>query len=607
MVAPVIETPETIEGQTVWRTFEGIKEAYKNEDWIGLDLETTGFSPWKAKIAVVGLYGPKCQQIGVLHYPHGKFVPHDVLRWLESFDGIVTHNGTQFDILFLANAGMDTTKVEWYDTLIGEQVCITSGRRNLGVSLKKTVKRRFGKDLDKAIDHSGWANPSLNDEQLRYVVGDLAFLTHTRDKHYERASESAQMRSAIDFEMSLIPSVVEMELHGLPVDMDAMNEYIANLEPRLKRTTERLTEILGPGISFTSPVQVKRALQARYGAETWPNTQAGRFEEYSRFGGEMGEVCDLMLEFRNADTRRKMFRPSWVQEHVIDHGNSYRVHGKFWQVGTDTGRFSSSQPNLQQVPRDARHVYGSKFKRTFKIDYSQIEVRVAAALAGDEAMIQAINEGLDVHTYVASQAFGIQMSEVTKEQRTVAKGMNFLLLFGGGAESLYGYASAAGSTVTKEDIDLAYDRYFDRFKGIGRMKGRANAKANSNRPVTLVYPSGLKRVIMGQELKATTILNNIVQGTAAFGLKKALIIARERNLTQYLSAVVHDETVGEAPADIVQDVVHGMEKCMIEGMEWALTGCAPIVIAVESTWGMNWKGDRANDHTYAALVNGENA
>lgn len=598
---------DNVGGFRVWRTLESLQEAYKDEEWIGLDLETTGFSPWKAKIAVIGLYGPKSGDVGILHYPHGKHVPLNVLHWLESFPGIVTHNGAQFDILFLANAGMNVTKPKWYDTMIGEQVCITSGRRNLGVSLKKTVKRRFGKSLDKDIDHAGWAKEVLTDDHLRYVVGDLAFLTMTRDKHLERASSSEQMMRSIEFEMELLNAVVEMELHGIPIDLDLLNEYRATMESRIKAVETKLAEILGPTVSLTSPIQVRKALAARYGEKAWPDTKAERFQDYQRFGGEMGEVCELMLEFRNADTRRKMTQPKWVEEHVVDHGNGHRVHGKFWQVGTDTGRFSSSQPNLQQVPKDARHIYATKsrFMGVFKIDYSQIEVRVAAALARDMVMIEAINGGLDVHTFVASEAFGVPYESIERDSdmRKAAKAMNFLLLFGGGVESLYHYASSEGSTVTRAEIEDAYDRYFQRFSGIARMRAKAVAKAETQQPVTLVYPSGLKRVIMGGELKSTTILNNIVQGTAAFGLKKSLMLARERGLSQYMSAVVHDENVGEAPVDVIVDVIHGIEKCMIDGMAWALQDCPPIVIGVESTWGSSWKGDPANDHTYQELVN----
>jgi uncharacterized protein YprB with RNaseH-like and TPR domain len=100
------ETSMVVDGHTVYRTFEGIKEAFRDEEWIGLDLETTGFSPWKAKIAVIGLYAPRAGVVGVLHYPHGRLVPHDVLRWLESQHGIVTHTGAQFDMAAATSASL---------------------------------------------------------------------------------------------------------------------------------------------------------------------------------------------------------------------------------------------------------------------------------------------------------------------------------------------------------------------------------------------------------------------------------------------------------------------------------------------------------------------
>lgn len=594
----------TSSGRSIIRTFEEAVRAFDCEDVIALDLETTGFSPWLTQTAVIGLHGPRSDQVVALHYPRGVRVPQKVLDWLASFPLIVTHNGAQFDILFMANAGMPWDRTTWYDTLIGEQSVIAAGRRNMGVSLKKTAKRRLGKEVDKDIDHSGWGNPFLDQNQIDYVAGDLVHLVDIMRKQRERASESSDMMRALDFEMELLPIVVQMELNGLPIGMAELKAYMKTIEPRIVAVTVQLHKILGNDVKLTSVPQLKKALQRIFGLNAFPDTKAERFQMYKLAGGHIGEVSELMLEFRNADQRRKMFRDEWVQEFVVPHFDYHAVHGKFWQVGTDTGRFSSSQPNLQQVPRDARHVYGHRPGWMMgKTDYSQIEVRVAAALAGDMKMIEAINSGLDVHTFVASEAFGIPMELVDKLQRKAAKAMNFLLLFGGGLEGLFGYASAEGSTVTHDEMEQAYNRYFERFPGINAMRNSAIRKANSGRPFTFIYPSGLKRVIAGGDLKHTTILNNVVQGTAAFGLKRGMLEMKKAGVAKYLAAVVHDETVTIAPANEIAEVVLEVERCMVTGMEWALADTPSMIIGAESSWGPTWKGLEENETTYSRMIN----
>lgn len=594
----------TSAGRSVIRTFEEARAAFEGEEVIALDLETTGFSPWLTQVAVIGLHGPRSDQVVALHYPRGIRVPQKVLDWLADFPGIVTHNGAQFDILFMGVAGMPWQNVKWYDTLIGEQSVIAAGRRNMGVSLKKTAKRRLGKEVDKDIDHSGWGNPFLDQNQIDYVAGDLVHLVDIMRTQKERAAESTNMTRALEFEMELLPIVVEMELNGLPIGLTELNGYMKTIEPRIANVSDELHRILGDDVKLTSVPQLKKALQRLFGISAFPDTKAERFQMYKLAGGHIGEVSELMLEFRNADQRRKMFRPEWVNEYVVPHFDYHAVHGKFWQVGTDTGRFSSSQPNLQQVPKDARHVYGHRPGWMIgKTDYSQIEVRVAAALAGDMKMIEAINDGLDVHTFVASEAFGIPMDLVMPLQRKAAKAMNFLLLFGGGLEGLFGYASAEGSSVTHDEMEVAYNTYFERFPGINAMRNSAIRKANSGRPFTFIYPSGLKRVIAGGELKHTTILNNVVQGTAAFGLKMGMLRMKEAGVAKYLSAVVHDETVTCAPANEIAEVVLEVEKAMVAGMEWALADTPSMIIGAESSWGPTWKGSAENETTYSRMIN----
>ena len=581
----------------ILRTFEAAKEAYRDETELALDLETGGFSPWKDPIHVITLYGQKSDAITVLHYPRGQIVPEEVMRWLESFERLITHNGAQFDILFLANKGMDVERVDWYDTLIGEQVSIAVGRRDVRVNLQDTLKRRLGKTIDKTIDHAGWGALELSETHLAYCSGDIRHLVDLRDMQVAKCAEREGLLGCLDFEMALIPAIVAMELHGLPINLELLDKYMVIQEERIREAEKHLITTYGP-LNFGSAAQVKKALSERFGEKLFPDTRKERLHELLRVGSpELVETLEALLLFRGAKQRMSMYSTEWRQKHVVTHRHrGTRVHGKFWQVGTDTGRMSSGEPNLQQVTRDMRDVFGHlENEAVGKSDFAQIEVRVSAALASDWTMINAINAGEDIHTFVASEAFGVPVSAVSSSQRKVAKAMNFLLLFGGGVEGLYAYALANGSDLGRQEINDAYERYFERFVGIADMKREATRLCDTRSAVPITYPTGLRRVIAGAELKPTTILNNIVQGTAAAGLKKGLAICYERGLGTSICAAIHDELVYTASFADIEEVRTLVDQCMIEGMQWALDGCPSISIGVESTWGPSWKGDPANE------------
>ena len=183
---------------------------------VALDLETTGFSPFTDRIAVVSLRGKESGTRAVLHV-RGR-LPERLARFVDRPDGplIITHNGTSFDIPYLARNGVDVFKARWWDTMTGELANLSSQRRDVSVSLKATTQRRVGKTLKKDQDHSGWMNEELDEGQLGYAVDDVDYLIPVQEKQLELASGTSKER-ALDVEMRLIPAVVSMELTGLPI------------------------------------------------------------------------------------------------------------------------------------------------------------------------------------------------------------------------------------------------------------------------------------------------------------------------------------------------------------------------------------------------------
>jgi DNA polymerase I-like protein with 3'-5' exonuclease and polymerase domains len=583
--------PNGVDKPVVLREFSDIAAAMQHEDTVALDLETGGLSPWKHGIHVIGLHGPRSNTVGVLHYPNGQ-VPQPVLDWLSDVPNLITHNGTQFDLLFLANQGMDWRKPALYDTLIGEQATLYTSRRDVRVNLKDTVKRHLGKTLDKEIDHTRWADPVLDEAQLAYIAGDITDLVKLRDSQLARAQEFPNLTPRLlDFEMALTKPIIEMELHGLPIDVPRVESYFQLGQKDNEERIRYLKSKLGIDINLRSPKQLKAALGELFDPKMFPGTSREVLTANLGRDPLRTEVCQALLDYRLYDQRRKMFNPVWMDTFVVDHGYSTRVHGKFWQLGTNTGRFSCSDPNLQQVPKDMRNCYGYVDGYVVgKSDYSAIEVRVAAIVAGDRDMIDAINGGLDIHRVVAAAGFRIPEERVTPEQRQMAKALSFTLVFGGGAPTFQRYVAQYGLHISLEEAELTINNFLDRFHGVRRMREKAAYNADRYRAVPLVYPTGLRRVLAGDELRPTTLLNNMVQGLAAAGIKYALMEIYKAGISHFMSAVVHDEFVYCARPSEIEEIRRIVDRCMIDGMRTALSGFSnQISIGVESAWGYSWK------------------
>jgi DNA polymerase-1 len=471
----------------------------------------------------------------------------------------VGHNITAFDLLFFGTHNLPWEKADFFDTLTGECIISTTGRRDVSKSLRESVRRRLDIAINKDIEHSSWNNETLTPEQISYAVEDVTHLVDLMHTQQENAKNSGQLQ-ALEFEMRSIKAFVRMTLNGLPLKPKVLNAWLGEqLKIRSKSEIE-LKRLLGD-INFNSPKQ-KLAALAAIGVQL-PNTKAETFQDISMYGsGKVKEIADLFLSYSGPAQRLKMYSKEWQQQHIINEW----IHPRFWSAGTDTLRMSSSDPNIQQVPGDGRKVFGGVDGHQIVWgDYSQIEVRIAAHIAQDVVLNKLLRED-DVHTAVAAQVFGVDTKQVTKEQRQASKAMTFLLLFGGGSTKLHEYMRGQGSSATEGDVNNMFNNFFTSFSGLATMRRRAYALSSSRRVVSLRLPNGAKRVLVGMKNAPTVILNTMVQGTCAIGLKRALQLCYERGLMKYIGAAVHDELVATVPNDEVVEFSAALSKAMIDGM-----------------------------------------
>lgn len=555
--------------------------ALEHDSEIAVDIETSGLSFITDKIAVVTLCGSTSGKVAVLHIRGN--MPEDLRCFLSNpSKTFITHNGAGFDLLFLARAGVDVFAPTQFDTMISELATLKVDRRDVSVSLKATTARHLGKRLDKSIDHAGWMSFQLSDEQLDYCVGDIIYMSGIKKKQLAKAEASGTTR-AVETEMRLMPAVVSMTLTGLPMDLRRLTAYLGQQNVLALEAGDYLRERFHtPEINLNSPLQVKKAL-ASLGLEVESVAKEVLHELCLITEGETKELFEALLNSSAARQRIKMYNPDWIMKNLVEGF----VHARFWQCGTATGRFSSSDPNLQQVPKDMRWVFAAPAgHQVVSIDFSQLEVRVAAAIAQDREMLEAFNSE-DVHTMIGCKVFDCTPSELSKEKRKLAKAMVFTLLFGGGITRFYTYARLNGSTITREEAEVMGKAFFARFRGIEQMRFAAYKAVNKRSPITITLPTGLKRTLVAGTLTPTVLLNTTVQGTAAGGMKYAIIKAWDQGLVRgRLGAQVHDELVATVKSTEAQEYSVELGKCMIEGMREALPECpAAVEASIADAWG----------------------
>ena len=577
------------------------------EKRIACDIETSGLSPFKDKIAVISLYGNTTNTAAILHIK-GE-MPAQLSSFLSEERNYIYHNGIAFDCLFLYQNNVNIFNQKIYDTLIGEQVTIMRNRANISKSLKATLKRRTKKEIDKKEQKSSWMVDTLTQEQIKYCVEDVLNLHDIRNKQITTCANDERI-NALQLEIAIFPSVLQMELNGLPVDLEELRKY--RIEEGLKaqgardylkglcgdfryypKSMSKKKRLMKDDINLASPQEVLAILH-HLGFPV-PDTKKDTLNTLATINEDVDEhaykIFKSVVEGRQGQKRSTMYDDEWLEKYVSDNC----VKARFNQCSTDTTRFSSSDPNLQQIPKGMRKVFvAPDGYKIVNADYSQLEAWIAAGLAGDKQYIEDLQSG-DVHSAVASKVFRIPIEEfknLPKDEfnrlRKVGKFCNFLLLFGGGIQRLRGYALANGSNMTDKEATDVFFEFMKAYQDISMTRHYAANIAKRQYSYTITLPSGAKRNIVPEtgttNLSPTQILNTKVQGTAACGLKFSLLELQKRGMHKYLGAVVHDEIVAVVPDNETEEYGKELIECMEIGMKQAIN----LPIKAELKIGQCW-------------------
>lgn len=538
---------------------------------IALDLETygnrkgDGLDPWRGDIRLLTV----CREGGPVWMLDLMAIGYELgpLATILASAPVIAHNA-KFDALWLrVKCGLGLPKV--FCTLTAARL-LAAGTKP-GNNLDQCLERFLGIEPGKDQSRSDWGSMLLTEEQFAYAARDVAHL-HDLAKALETGIEDAALERVWTLESALLPRVVEMEAAGIRVDVEKLREIATDAKAHAAKASADLREALGaPSLNPASPAQLLAALRSQ-------GIALESTAEESLKAADDGRIIPLILAHREASKRGQQAES--LIEHVKTDG---RIHARFEPTGTATGRFSSKEPNLQNVGRgELREAFVPAPGHRFIVaDYSQVELRAAAAIAGETKMIEAYRAGADLHRRTAATVLGKPESEVSKEDRQKSKMANFGLCYGQSAPGLVRFASSSyGIALDVEEAKEIRTAFFRTYGHLRQWHGESHRQAE--RGVTEVRTRlGRRRLIpetASEWERFTALVNTPVQGGCADGMKQAIVTLAERLPdTARLISTVHDEVIVEVPETEAEQICGLVAATMKEAME-ALFPEVPIEV-----------------------------
>ena len=575
---------------------------------IALDTETTSTDPMAADLVGLslavepnrGYYIP----IGHKHYPGEQLPVEQVIGVLQKAltDPEIEKAGhnLKYDAVVLERAGLAIKPLS-FDTMIAEWL-INPASRNLG--LKKLAWVRLNRTMTEIEDLIGKGRGQITmaevavEDAAPYAVDDVVVLLDLIPLLKRELEDHQVLNLFQDLEMPLVPVLKGMEMHGIRLDRVFLSEMSNRLEGQLESLAEEIFEAVGREFNLNSPKQLSEALfedlelsppdRTNRTASGYYSTAADVLEALA----EKHQVPSWVLEYREYAKLKSTYVDA-LQEQI--NSTTHRVHTSYNQTGSVTGRLASSDPNLQNIP--IRTEIGREVRKAFiategwsliAVDYSQIELRVVAHMAQDQAMLEAFAAGKDIHAATAAAIYSRPLEEVSKSQRRKAKAINFGLIYG---MSPYGLTQTTDLTLAEAEGFV--EAYFEQFPGIKAYLEDVKERAVKQGYVeTLLgrrryFPqlsSGANFNVRRREEREA--INAPIQGTAADIMKQAMLDVQDgldsSDLSSRMLLQVHDELVLEAPDQEVEPTIQLVQEIM----EAAYS--LDIPLTTEASYGKNW-------------------
>jgi DNA polymerase-1 len=502
----------------------------------------------------------------------------------------------KYDLIVLENAGVKVRGVA-FDTMLASYV-LDPNRRSHGLdSLALTLLGHkmisFAEVAGKGKAQISFAEVSL-ERAREYACEDADYTLRLKELFEPQLGEHTLEDLFLELELPLIPVLARMEANGIKIDVPLFREMNKKLEEELAELRSGIVALAGEEFNLNSTQQLREILFEKQGlpvikkTKTGASTDASVLEELAALGHELPVQ---LLEYRSLEKLRNTYVEALPR--MVNPATG-RIHTSFNQTVAATGRLSSSDPNLQNIPirtelgREIRKGFVAEDGYTFfGADYSQVELRILAHFSGDDAFVRAFREGIDVHEQTASVIFEVPLEDVTSEMRSRAKTINFATLYGQGEFSL-----GRQLGISRDEAKSFIQEYFERFSGVrafldeqvklARDRGYVETLSGRRRYVPEIHAANWNVRQFGERVAQ----NTPIQGTAADLIKEAMIRVQRRLDARFprsrLLLQVHDELLLEVPEGEVEEV-GGM---VVEEMEGALELNVPL--AVDGGVGKSW-------------------
>jgi DNA polymerase I len=502
----------------------------------------------------------------------------------------------KYDWQVLRGVGIELDGVA-YDTMLASFV-LDPGRRSHAID--NLCLEHLGRAMKTYADVAGRGKTEVPFAEVailaaaEYCGTDAGTVLSLHEFFAPSLREMAAEPLLREIEMPLVEVLVDMEWEGIRIDRGLFTRMSAELAADLRRLEEDIARVAGLDLNLNSPRQLATVLFEKHQlpilkkTKTGPSTDADVLEQLAAMGHDLPR---LILDYRELQKLKSTYVDALPARINARTG---RIHTSYSQVGAATGRLSSSEPNLQNIP--VRTPRGEEIRRGFVpregwvflvVDYSQIELRLMAHLSGDPAFIEAFHQGGDIHRQTAALIFGVPVEQVTSEMRARAKTINFATIYGQGP-----FALSRQLGISQEDARSFIARYFERFAGVRAFLDRQVKLAREQGYVETLFkrrryiPEIRDRNFNLRAYGERTAQNSPLQGSAADLIKLAMIhihdAIREEGLASRMLLQVHDELVFEVPPAEL-DTMRALVRTHMEG---AAELAVPLVVDVGV--GPNW-------------------
>jgi len=575
---------------------------------LAVDTETTGLDPMRADLVGISLSDApgRGYYLPVGHdqrLPVGRQLPLELVReklgpvLQDAAIAKVCHNA-QFDMMALARHGIPLKGV-WFDTMIASWILEPTGR---GIGLKSQVWQRLGVEMTSIEDIIGKGSKQIRMDQVSvakvapYACADADMTYRLANVLRAELEEHNQWGLFTDIEMPLVPVLVDMQLYGMVVDSIYLATMSREMSQRLAELEARIYGLAGHRFNISSTKQLATVLFDELGLPKVRRTATGYSTDVSVLEElkDKHPIIEEILEHRQLEKLNSTYVEALP---LLVNPSTGRVHTSFNQTSTTTGRLSSSDPNLQNIP--VRTELGRRIRGAFVApegclllgcDYSQVELRLLAHLSQDPELLGAFHRDEDVHASTAAAICSVPLAEVTPQQRALAKTINFGLMYGMGD---YGLSSRTALTVSEAHVFIeAYFQRFSQVKGYldntvrqAREKGYVETILGRRRYFPELSSHSAANVGLRRAAERAAV-NMPVQGSAADIMKLAMIRLdhrlREQKLRARMVLQVHDELVLEVP----EDEVEAAKALVVEVMGNAYRLSIPLKVqtSVGKTW-----------------------